>query len=129
MYKTGILNSEISKLLSDLGHTDQIIIADCGLPVPEGVKKIDLALEFGKPSFIEVFNLIKTHMEIEQMTLAEEMIKQNTALYQTLSAENIEIQTTSHEQFKVQSKTVKAIIRTGEAKPFANVVLTSGVLF
>ncbi len=43
MYKTGILNSEISKLLSDLGHTDQIIIADCGLPVPQGVKKIDLA--------------------------------------------------------------------------------------
>ncbi|PTE42732.1 D-ribose pyranase [Staphylococcus equorum] len=129
MYKTGILNSEVSKLLSDLGHTDQIIIADCGLPVPEGVKKIDLALEFGKPSFIEVFNLIKMHMEIEQMTLAEEMITQNTALYQTLSAENIEIQTTSHEQFKVQSKTVKAIIRTGEAKPFANVVLTSGVLF
>ena len=129
MYKTGILNSEISKLLSDLGHTDQIIIADCGLPVPEGVKKIDLALEFGKPSFIEVFNLIKIHMEIEQMTLAEEMITQNTTLYQTLSDENIEIQTTSHEQFKVQSKTVKAIIRTGEAKPFANVVLTSGVLF
>ncbi|PTE78831.1 D-ribose pyranase [Staphylococcus equorum] len=129
MYKTGILNSEISKMLSDLGHTDQIIIADCGLPVPEGVKKIDLALEFGKPSFIEVFNLIKKHMEIEQMTLAEEMITQNTTLYQTLSAENIEIQTTSHEQFKVQSKTVKAIIRTGEAKPFANVVLTSGVLF
>lgn len=129
MYKTGILNSEVSKLLSDLGHTDQIIIADCGLPVPEGVKKIDLALEFEKPSFIEVFNLIKKHMEIEQMTLAEEMITQNTTLYHTLSAENIEIQTTSHEQFKVQSKTVKAIIRTGEAKPFANVVLTSGVLF
>lgn len=129
MYKTGILNSEVSKLLSDLGHTEQIIIADCGLPVPEGVKKIDLALEFEKPSFIEVFNLIKKHMEIEQMTLAEEMITQNTTLYQTLSAENIEIQTTSHEQFKVQSKTVKAIIRTGEAKPFANVVLTSGVLF
>ncbi|KRG10096.1 D-ribose pyranase [Staphylococcus sp. NAM3COL9] len=129
MYKTGILNSGISKLLSDLGHTDQIIIADCGLPVPEGVKKIDLALEFGKPSFIEVFNLIKAHMEIEQMILAEEMITQNNALYQTLSAENIEIQMTSHEQFKVQSKTVKAIIRTGEAKPFANVVITSGVLF
>ncbi|MGO1882434.1 MAG: RbsD/FucU domain-containing protein, partial [Staphylococcus equorum] len=64
-----------------------------------------------------------------QMALAEEMITQNTTLYQTLSAENIEIKTTSHEQFKVQSKTVKAIIRTGEAKPFANVVLTSGVLF
>lgn len=81
MYKTGILNSEISKLLSDLGHTDQIIIADCGLPVPQGVKKIDLALEFGKPSFLEVFHLIKNHMVIEQMTIANEMIKQNDELY------------------------------------------------
>ncbi len=40
MYKTGILNSEISKVLSDLGHTDTIIIADCGLPIPDGVKKL-----------------------------------------------------------------------------------------
>ncbi|SCT77816.1 D-ribose pyranase [Staphylococcus xylosus] len=129
MYKTGILNSEISKLLSDLGHTDQIIIADCGLPVPQGVKKIDLALEFGKPSFLEVFHLIKNHMVIEQITIANEMIKQNDELYIQLMSENIDISTVSHEQFKVDSGKVKAIIRTGEAKPFANVILKSGVLF
>lgn len=50
MYKTGILNSDISKVLSDLGHTDQIVIGDCGLPVPKDVKKIDLALTLG-PKF------------------------------------------------------------------------------
>ena len=42
MKKNGILNSEISKVLSDLGHTDFICIGDCGLPVPDNVKKIDL---------------------------------------------------------------------------------------
>lgn len=129
MYKTGILNSEISKLLSDLGHTDQIIIADCGLPVPQGVKKIDLALEFGKPSFLEVFHLIKNHMVIEQITIANEMIKQNDELYIQLISENIDISTVAHEQLKADSGKVKAIIRTGEAKPFANVILKSGVLF
>ncbi|PTI43373.1 D-ribose pyranase [Staphylococcus xylosus] len=129
MYKTGILNSEISKLLSDLGHTEQIIIADCGLPVPQGVKKIDLALEFGKPSFLEVFHLIKNHMVIEQVTIANEMIEQNDALYIQLVSENIDISTVSHEQLKADSEKVKAIIRTGEAKPFANVILKSGVLF
>ena len=51
MYKTGVLNSEISKVLSDLGHTDKIIIADCGLPVPQHVHKIDLALTLGHPPF------------------------------------------------------------------------------
>ena len=129
MYKTGILNSEISKLLSDLGHTDQIIIADCGLPVPQGVKKIDLALEFGKPSFLEVFRLIKNHMVIEQVTIANEMIKQNDELYIQLMAENVDINTKSHEQLKVDSTQVKAVIRTGEAKPYANAILKSGVLF
>ncbi|WP_435373602.1 D-ribose pyranase [Staphylococcus nepalensis] len=129
MYKTGILNSEISKVLSDLGHTDKIMIADCGFPVPEGVKKIDLALTFGKPSFEEVFDLIKEHMEIEQLIIANEMIKQNSALYVKLLSWNIDITTESHASLKTLSNEVKAVIRTGEAKPYANVILTSGVLF
>lgn len=129
MYKTGILNSEISKVLSDLGHTDTIIIADCGLPVPDGVKKIDLALTFGHPSFEEVFNVVKEHMAIEQLTIANEMIKQNSELYVKLLAENIDMVTESHEKLKMYSKDVKAIIRTGEATPYANVILSSGVLF
>ncbi|AYX89765.1 D-ribose pyranase [Staphylococcus cohnii] len=129
MYKTGILNSEISKVLSDLGHTDTIIIADCGLPIPDGVKKIDLALTFGHPSFEEVFNLVKAHMKIEQLTIANEMIKQNSALYVKLLAENIDMVTESHEKLKMYSKDVKAIIRTGEATPYANAILSSGVLF
>lgn len=129
MYKTGILNSEISKLLSDLGHTDQIVIADCGLPVPQGVKKIDLALELGKPSFLEVFNIVKAHMNIEHMVVAEEMKTENHALFEQLCTANIDIATQTHEQFKAQSKYSKAVIRTGEDKPYANVILTSGVLF
>lgn len=129
MYKTGILNSEISKVLSDLGHTDTIIIADCGLPVPDGVKKIDLALTFGHPSFEEVFNVVKEHMAIEQLTIANEMIKQNSELYVKLLAENIDMVTESHETLKMYSEEAKAIIRTGEATPYANVILSSGVLF
>lgn len=51
MKRHGVLNSEIAAVLASLGHTDKIVIADCGLPVPEGVKRIDLAIELGKPSF------------------------------------------------------------------------------
>ena len=54
MNKYGILNSSIAKVLADLGHTDKICIGDCGLPVPNGVEKIDLVLRFGEPLFIEV---------------------------------------------------------------------------
>ncbi|OIK13057.1 hypothetical protein BIV60_14710 [Bacillus sp. MUM 116] len=40
MKRYGILNSHISKILTDLGHTDYIVISDKGLPIPEGVKII-----------------------------------------------------------------------------------------
>lgn len=39
MKKQGILNSEIAKVLADMGHTDTLCIGDCGLPVPAEVKK------------------------------------------------------------------------------------------
>ena len=58
-----------------------------------------------------------------------EMIKQNSELYVKLLAENIYMVTESHEKLKMYSKDVKAIIRTGEATPYANVILSSGVLF
>ena len=54
MKRNGILNSDISRVLSYMGHTDRIALGDCGLPVPEETERIDLALEFGKPSFLEV---------------------------------------------------------------------------
>lgn len=44
MKRHGILNSHISKVLTDLGHTDMVVIADAGLPIPDGVPRIDLSL-------------------------------------------------------------------------------------
>ena len=70
MKRTGILNSEISKVLSDMGHTDRICIGDCGLPIPDGPKKIDLALRFGQPAFMEVLSEVVKDMKVEKIILA-----------------------------------------------------------
>lgn len=131
MKKNGILNSEISKLLSDLGHTDQITIADAGLPVPDGVKKIDLALKLGTPSFIEVLEELLKDMAVEKVILAEEIKVDNEsqldAIHQLVGTNVVEF--VSHEAFKKQSGQSKAIIRTGEATPFSNIILQSNVIF
>lgn len=132
MNKHGILNSEICKVLADLGHTDMIVIADCGLPIPEGVKRIDLALKIGVPSFIDVLELLNEHMQIEQVTLANEIHDKNPSVYtqlQTKLPADIVINEVSHEQFKQLTKQAKAIIRTGEATPYANIILNAGVIF
>lgn len=133
MKKNGVLNSEISKVLADLGHTDEVIIADCGLPVPDGVKKIDLALKQGKPLFMDVVEVVLADMKVEQALLAEEIKEQNDAVHQEvlkqLDQEGADVSYVSHEAFKERSKKAKAIIRTGEVTPYANVILQAGVIF
>ncbi len=131
MYKTGTLNSEISKVLSDLGHTDTIVIGDCGLPVPKGVQKIDLAVRQGLPSFIDVVDEVARHMVIEHITLAEEIKDSNPAVLKEVDSimKDIPNDFVTHEQFKTLTENSKVIIRTGEATPYANIILRSGVNF
>ncbi len=131
MKKHGILNSSISKVLADLGHTDTIVIADAGLPIPKGVEKIDLALVPGTPSFQETVAAVIDDMVVEKVILAEEIHQANKPSNDFLkeALEEIPFEYISHEEFKVLSKDAKAIIRTGEITPYANVILQAGVFF
>lgn len=130
MKKTGILNSNISTLLSNLGHTDQIVIADCGLPIPDNVERIDVAIKQGLPSFLDVLDEVLNDMEVEHMTLANEIKLSNQYIHShILKRHHGELSYVSHEEFKNLTPNVKAIIRTGEATPYANVILRAGVIF
>lgn len=132
MQKVGILNSAIAKVLADLGHTDTIVIGDCGLPVPAGVPKIDLALKLGSPSFMEVVAEVEKYMEIEKVEIAAEMEDRNPAVYaamKDLFQKQQWIVDENHEQFKAATAKAKCVIRTGEVTPYANVILHSNVIF
>src|SRR5574344_140725 len=103
MQKGGMLNSSIAKVLADLGHTDTIVIGDCGLPVPAGVPKIDLALKPGMPSFVDVVTEVAKNMVIEKVDIASEMQERNPEVYaamQALFTEQEWIYDANHEAFK-----------------------------
>lgn len=131
MKKIGILNSEISKVISELGHTDKIVIGDAGLPIPPQVKRIDLALKQGVPSFIETVETVLLEMQVETAYIAKEMQEASPAKREELISllPGIAIKTMTHEELKALTKEAKAIIRTGEFTPFANVILEAGVIF
>lgn len=143
MIKSSMLNSNILSVLAKLGHTDQIVIADAGLPIPSSVERIDLALIKGVPTFLETLKAILPVMQVEKVVLASEVKTKNSALLEELlqliayhsaldpSKKPIEIQYISHEAFKAQTKAdaCKAVIRTGECSPYANIILESGVVF
>lgn len=131
MKKSGILNKELNTLLASLGHTDTIVIADCGLPIPNEQARIDLSLVKGFPPFLSVLDAVVDELEIEAIVLAEEIKDQNPDLYESIRARmgGVPVQFVPHEQFKTMTKQAKAVIRTGEATPYANIILRSGVSF
>ena len=133
MKKKGILNSDISRVLSYLGHTDTICIGDCGLPIPDAVERIDLALTFGEPTFMRTLEIVADDMKVEKVVLAEEIREQNPAVLQQIEAffagQEIEVEFVSHAVLKERTHGCKAVIRTGETTPYANIILQSGCIF
>lgn len=133
MKKAGILNSDISRVLSYMGHTDLIAIGDCGLPIPDEVERIDLALKFGVPTFMETLATVVGDMKVEKIILAQEIKTQNPQVLGEIEAlfagQNIETQFVTHSELKALTHDCKAVIRTGETTPYANIILQSGCIF
>ena len=107
MKRHGILNSNISRVLSSMGHTDRIAIADCGLPVPEGTERIDLAVTFGNPRFMDVLKAVSSDMKIEAVVLAEEIKEQNPQILEEIQ-ELFSSFETGFKPEKVESKVGKS---------------------
>ena len=131
MKKNGILNSDISRVLSYMGHTDRICIGDCGLPIPEDTERIDLALKFGTPSFMDVLKTVSEDMKIEKIVLAEEICDRNPEMLEQIRALLGEVPCVfvPHETLKEATKGCRAVIRSGENSPYANIILQSGCIF
>ncbi|MFH1938873.1 MAG: RbsD/FucU domain-containing protein [bacterium] len=70
--KIGLLNRDISALISRLGHQDTICISDAGLAIPDSINLIDVSLEDNVPRLIEVLKLIKKNLFIESIRRQEE---------------------------------------------------------
>lgn len=131
--KQGILNSDISRVLSYMGHTDTICIGDCGLPIPDAVERIDLALCFGEPTFMRTLEIVAADMKVEKIVLAEEIKEKNpdvlAEIQKYFAGLDVEVEFVPHTELKARTNDCKAVIRTGEITPYANIILQSGCIF
>jgi len=134
MKKTPLLNIAISRLIASLGHGDMVVIGDAGLPVPQGVELIDLALTPGIPDFTSTLRTVLCEMQVESHILADEILDKRPDPLQVLeqlrqAGELGQRQLLPHADFKLLTRQARAIIRTGECQPYCNIVLVSGVCF
>ena len=139
MRKAVLLNSDIARVVSELGHGNGLCIADAGLPIPDHVERIDLAVSRGLPSFLDTTQAVTSELFVEKVLIATELVEQQPDFHKQVLAvieklaltqgNEIEILTTSHESFKAETEQTRAVVRTGECTPYANIILYSGVSF
>ncbi|WP_299401990.1 D-ribose pyranase [uncultured Roseobacter sp.] len=136
MKRTHLLNRDLSALVAELGHLDEIVVADAGLPAPCGVPVIDLAVRPGLPTLFQVMDALKSEMVVQAAHRAEECaadlaarMAETLEAWETAQDKQVNFGTLAHADFKTRCQTVKAIIRTGDFTPYSNLILVSGVPF
>ncbi|GAA3209842.1 D-ribose pyranase [Dactylosporangium siamense] len=125
MRDSGLWHPRLAALVAGMGHTDIIVVADAGLPVPPGVEVVQLAVTRGVPAFLPVLAAIAAELVVEEATVADELTDEGIRA----GLSGFPVRTVPHEDFKVATRKATAIVRTGEATPYANVILRAGVPF
>jgi D-ribose pyranase len=127
--KAGILNRHLSGALAELGHGDRVLVCDAGMPIPDGPRVVDLAFRAGVPSFAVVLDGLLAELAVEGATAATEVREANPAAAALLGQEFPGLELVPHERLKELSAGARLVVRTGEARPYANVLLRCGVFF
>ncbi len=131
MKKSHLLNQPLSSVIAGLGHLDELVIADAGLPIPPTTQRIDLAVTQNIPRFQDTLRVVLTELQVEKAIVAREMLIKSPQVHQAILGmlENVPIETIPHESFKERTSSATAVVRTGEFTPFANIILVAGVVF
>ena len=131
MKKSHLLNQPLSSVIAGLGHLDELVIADAGLPIPPSTQRIDLAVTQDIPRFYDMLRIVLTELQVEKAFVAQEMLIKSPQVHQVILGllKNIPLETIPHEAFKERTRSAVAIVRTGEFTPFANIILVAGVVF
>ncbi|MFJ7497427.1 D-ribose pyranase [Streptomyces sp. NPDC097727] len=129
MKKAGILNRHLAGALAELGHGDRVLVCDVGMPIPRGPRVVDLAFRAGVPSFTEVLDGLLDELVVGGATAAKEVRDANPEVSALLDTRFPDLELVSHERLKELTADARLVVRTGEARPYANVLLRCGVFF
>jgi D-ribose pyranase len=129
MRVNGLWHGELVELIVSMRHHDALVICDAGLPVSSDVRTIDLGWRRGEPRLLPVLGSVLGELVVERATIAEEAQDQGflAGLGEQLGAAPVD--RVPHEEFKARCAAARAVVRTGEDTPYANVMLHAGVPF
>jgi len=129
MKEVGTVNRGIAKVISEQGHNDLLMVVDAGFAIPKEIEVVDISLGENNPMVLTVLAELRKYFSVEKMIMANQTKEISPTLFDAISKSfggNIPVETIEHAELKQLSKTVKAVIRTGDFTAYGNVILVSG---
>lgn len=129
MKEVGIVNRELSRVLSEQGHGDLLMVVDAGFAIPKGADVVDISLAENSPMVIDTLQELKKFFSVEKLIFANDTKEVSPTLFKNirkLFGRSVPVEMVTHPEIKEISKRVKAVIRTGDFTAYANVILVSG---
>ena len=131
MKTSGVIHPELIELISAAGHGDLIVLADAGLRIPAGRRRIDLAVTCGVPTMAQVLGAVKQDLVIEAATIASEFPEWCPDTHaEVVALLDIEPSTVPHAELMAEmAGTAFAYVKTGDCSAYSSVVLQCGVSY
>lgn len=128
MKRGGILHPDLSHLIAAIGHTDYLVLADKGFPVPKDVYRINLGFMDDHPTVLQVLQGISSEMIIDRIIITQEMEDISPERVKALKNgyPSIRFEKVSHAELKDLAKQAKGVVKTGDTCPYANLIIVSG---
>jgi len=115
-------------MVASLGHTDFLVLADKGYPLPRHLPRINLGLTDDIPHILQVLAVLDQEMKIDRIIVTHEMaevsperLQELMKLYPALRVERI-----SHLEFKELTQEAQGAVKTADTCPYANLIVVSG---
>ncbi len=132
-----IISPELLKILSEMGHGDEIVIADGNFPSENYGQRVIRADGHGAIEILKaVLKLVPLDSYAKENFILMEVVKGDTVVpviwedYKKIASEDVNFKLGSEERFAFYERAKKAyaVIATGEDALYANIIIKKGVI-
>jgi D-ribose pyranase len=97
------------------------------------VERVDLAVRENLPRFLDLLDTVLAEVAVEGVLLSEEIKQASPEMLEEIEARfarlDVPLRFAPHTEFKQATAGARAAVRSGEFTPYANVLLTAGVVY
>lgn len=128
--KTRILNPALLQAMAGLGQNDYLVLADAGFPIEAGIPVIDLSLVAGQPTLEQVLEAVADELQLDSSITPSELPDKAPACSAAIDAllPGLPRKEVMYEQVKVLAKHARAVVRTGDCRPYTSIILLAAGL-